>query len=377
MFSARRAAVFSCILSRWGYTNGQMNDHVQLIRDYLLSIYPAEEWPTLLAQAEEWSETRPLSGLKVLDATPLYHNTLGKFMALMAAGAEVWVPARPALPADDTVYPLLSRFGIRTASSRDTAFDIILDCSGQCSRLTPTLGFCELTRSGVQRYEHAQRPVFLVDSSRIKRIETILGTGESFFRALRQLGMQDVAGRRLLVVGYGKVGRGIVHYARQESMRITVADIEDKRGELPGEVDFVPVQDMEAFNDALLHSWCAVTVTGRISALRRRLHATAIIDSPVLLANMGVEDEYGSEIPEERVLNHKKPLNFILKDPTSMRFIETTMALHNACGLELLTQDLPHHPLLPPQDVEEKLLHIVETRGRLGEELAALERDFC
>lgn len=354
-----------------------MNERAQRIRDELLSAYPAEEWPTLLAQAEEWSQTQPLSGLNILDATPLFRNTLGKFMALLAAGAEVWVPAHPTLPYDAATLSRLGSLGIRTASLREDCFDIILDCAGQCSRLTPTLGFCELTRTGVPRYEHVSRPVFLADSGRIKHIEAVLGTGESFFRALRQLGMQDVAGRRLLVVGYGKVGRGLVHYARKKGMRVTVADLVDKRGELPGGVGFVSVRDTAAFNETLLHSWCVVTATGRISALRRRLHATAIIDSPVLLANMGVEDEYGSEIPAERVLNHKRPLNFILEEPTSMRFIETTMALHNACGLELLTPDLPHHPLPPPPDVEERLLQIAQTSGRLGQELKELEQDFC
>lgn len=354
-----------------------MNERAQRIREELLSVYPAEEWPTLLAQAEEWAKTSPLAGLNILDATPLFRNTLGKFMALLAAGAEVWAPAHPTLPYDASVFSRLGSWGIHTASPREDNFDIILDCAGQCSRLTPALGYCELTRSGVARYEHASRPVFLADSGRIKHVEAVLGTGESFFRALRQLGMQDVSGRRLLVVGYGKVGRGLVHYARKKDMRITVADLEDKRGELPGGVDFVSVLDTEALNEAFLHSWCVVTATGRISALRRRLHATAIIDSPVLLANMGVEDEYGSQIPTERVLNNKKPLNFILEEPTSMRFIETTMALHNACGLELLTPDLPHHPLPPPADVEERLLHIAETRGRLGVELRELEKEFC
>ena len=46
-----------------------------------------------------------------------------------------------------------------------------------------------------------------------------------------------------------------------------------------------------------------------------------------------------------------------------MCFIETTMALHNACALELLTADLPNRCLPPPQDVEERLLHIATPEG--------------
>ncbi len=349
-----------------------MNHAAHRIKEYLLPFYPAEEWPTLLAQAAEWEKTRPLEGLRILDATPLYRNTLGKFMPLLAAGAEVYVPWRPLLPTAGEVADLLPGFGIRRAAKGDDFFDIILDCAGQCNRLTPKLGASELTRTGVARYERAPFPVFNVDGGRIKRIETILGTGESFLRAMAQLGYRDVAGLRLLVVGFGKVGRGIVYYAGKAGMKVCVADIEDKSAELPQGVSFVNAHDVAAFNAEILRSWCVVTATGHISALRRQLHAAEIIASPVILANLGVEDEFGPAIPDARVLNNKKPLNFILEDPTLMRFIETTMALHNACALELLTQDLPHTCLPPSPDVEERLLTIACQKGVIGDDVAAV-----
>lgn len=340
-----------------------MNANAQRIKEYLSEFYPAEEWPTLLHQAEEWAATTPLTGLRVLDASPVFRNTLGKFMALLAAGAEVFVPHRTNMPSDPAIRAMLPEFGIATAEKGQNDFDIVLDCAAQCSRYTPNLGYAELTRSGVPVYERARRPVIVADAGRIKKIETTLGTGESFFRALHQLGYTDLEGRRLLVVGYGKVGRGIVHYARKHGMNIMVADLDDKAGELPGDVGFVNVNDREDLNDTVLHAWCVVTATGRINALHNRLDAPAIIASPVLLANMGIDDEFGTKIPPHRVLNNKKPLNFILDEPTRMCFIETTMALHNACALELLTADLPAACMPPAPDVEERLLHIATTCG--------------
>lgn len=350
-----------------------MNDSAARIAEYLNNFYTPEEWPTLLAQAEEWAVTRPLEGLRVLDATPLYRNTLGKLMALLAGGAEVFVPLRNTLPGDPTILRMAESFGIQYAKKGEDSYDIILDCAGQYCRLNPTLGFCELTRSGVERYEHARRRVFVADSSRIKRIETILGTGDGFFRAMAKLGYDDVTNRRLLVIGYGKVGRGIAYYAREKGMKVSVADLTDKSGELPGDFTFVPAQDSEALNDAILRSWCTVTATGHISALRRQLNAAAITNSPVLLANMGVDDEYGPQIPAERVLNAKRPLNFILEEPTGMRYIEATMALHNACGLELLTQDLPNKCMVPSPDVEEHILRIACEKGLIGKDIRRLE----
>lgn len=343
-----------------------MNAQAEKIREYLEQFYSPEEWPTLRWQAEEWSKTLPLEGLRVLDGTPIYRNTLGKYMALLAAGAEVWVPARPGMPSDAATMHQLEEFGIHRAPRGMDDFDILLDCSGQFCELHPRLGAAELTRTGVHRYVHPHHPVILADSGRIKRIETVLGTGEGFFRALKQLGHTELKGQRLLIIGFGKVGRGVLHQALKEGMNTTVADVEDKRNLLPEGVRFVDATDTDALNTAILSSWCTVTVTGRISALRRSLKAELIIPSPVLLANLGVEDEYGSSIPEWRVLNRKKPLNFLLEEPTSMRYMETTMALHNACALELLTADLPHGCLLPSADVEERLLHVACTRGLIG-----------
>lgn len=351
-----------------------MNAQAEKIRDYLSSHYAPEEWPTLLWQAEEWSRNRPLEGLRVLDGTPLFRNTLGKFMALLAAGAEIWVPSRPGMPYDAGIMQMLPEFGIHQAPRNMDDFDIILDCSGQFCELHPRLGFAELTRSGVHRYMHPHHPVILADSGRIKRIETVLGTGESFFRALAQLGHRELAGRRLLIIGFGKVGRGVLYYALKHKMLVSVADIEDKSDELPGNVQFVDAADAEALNAAIAGSWCTVTVTGHIAALRRVLRPSVVLPSPALLANLGVEDEYGALIPENRVLNRKQPLNFILEEPTSMRFIETTMALHNACALELLTADLPHRCMDPAPDVEERLLEVACSRGLIGEDVQLLRQ---
>jgi adenosylhomocysteinase len=349
----------------------KMKTPVELIRDYLAPHYRPEEWPTLLWQAEEWSKTRPLAGLRILDGTPIFRNTLAKYRALLAAGAELWVPAQPTMPCDKNIFPLLKTLRVQQAPRGMDDFDIILDCSGQFRELHPRLGFAELTRTGAHRFEHTHHPVILADSGRIKRIETTLGTGEAFFRAMEQLGHTDWAGKKLLIIGYGKVGRGLLHYAMKHGMKVTVADVSDVRSALPAQVNYVDASRGGDLGKAILNSWCTVTVTGHIAALRHVPQQQAIAASDVLLANMGVEDEFGPHIPESRVLNRKQPLNFLLEDPTSMRFIETTMALHNACALELLTADLPHRCMPPAPDVEDRLLHIACTRGLIGADVAA------
>ena len=113
-----------------------MNEHAQAIHNFLSNHYAAEEWPTLRLQAEQWAATQPLKGLKLLDATPIYRNSLAKFAALLAAGADLYVPARTTMPRNEETARLLPGFGIKTASKEDS-FDIILDCAGSCAHFLP------------------------------------------------------------------------------------------------------------------------------------------------------------------------------------------------------------------------------------------------
>lgn len=356
-----------------------MKSSVEKLREYLSSFYDAGEWPALLKQGAEWSERRPLEGLRILDATPIYRNTLTKYTALLTAGAHVCVPQFPMMPFDKNICGMLPDFGIGLAQKGEDNFDIILDCAGMCSHLHPSLGVAELTRTGAYRYERPSVPVYMADAGCIKKIETVLGTGESFFRALSRAGYKDFEGKRLTVIGYGKVGRGIVLFARRFGMRVLVADVEDKSNELPSGTEFLHLgerasqEENEQITRAICSSWCAVTATGHFHALRNRLDAAAVCHSAAILANMGVDDEWGPDYPAERVLNGKHPFNFTLEEPTALRYIETTMALHNAGALELLTADLPYRMITPTPDVENRLLAEVRAHGRLAEDLHLIE----
>lgn len=174
----------------------------------------------------------------------------------------------------------------------------------------------------------------MVDAGKIKQIETCLGTGESFFRALASLGFDDWHGKTLVVIGYGKVGRGIVLHALNNRMRVIVADIEEKRLPSPS-VSFLRATDGAALSHAVKQAFCAVTATGRRHALSNLIDPALPCSSGVLLANMGVEDEWGPSIPKNRILNEGRPLNFILPDPTQMCYIDSSLALHNQGAVEL------------------------------------------
>ena len=163
------------------------------ILEDLSPFYRQEEFPVLLHQCETWAESRPLEGCRVIDASPVFRNTCAKYAALLAAGAELTAAVSPVMPHDPETVALLGRYGIPVveAERADGPYDVVMDCAGALSHVPSRCGYVELTRSGAQHYTRCTQPVWMVDAGKIKQIETCLGTGESFFRALEALGIES------------------------------------------------------------------------------------------------------------------------------------------------------------------------------------------
>ena len=372
--------------------------------------YDISEYPALAHYVQEWAETRPFAGLRVLAATPVFRNTLVQYRTLLAGGAELSVGiandsnAGAEMPCDAGVVDLLRESGISVLNlkdvldleSRGQGFDLILDCAGQFSACHPKYGFVELTRSGVQFYENCKKPVYVADSGIVKRIETSLGTGEGYVRALLQLGYGNVgqngadagsdgatfAGKSFVVFGSGKVGQGIVLQLLREGAQVQV--VTDKaRGVSPFlDVNGVPVADCNDLKSVVSLVSAAdfvVTATGVKGALDRPELTTALLASKAVLANMGVEDEYGLGVPAGRVLAEKKPLNFILEEPTHLKYIDASLALHAALG-ELLVREaadalIPNKdagPMDPPSELEQRILSMTMQDGLIGAEITEM-----
>ncbi len=331
-------------------TVGEIEQRILAVADY-----PVSEYPALAEQMRMWRDTRPLAGLRVLDATPVFRNTTLKHLALLLAGADLTVGYSTVMPFDSAILDLLTACEIPLVTPTDAPqpMDVLLDCAGAFATWQPRLGVSELTRSGAPIYEHAPYPVFLADAGRIKRIETCLGTGESCFRALAQLGHTDWRGKHVVIFGAGKVGSGLRYQAAQLGARVTVV------------TEVTPSSEIEA---AVHTADLILTATGVKGAVTQICRSEVLLASRALLANLGVEDEFGEAIPTAAVLNEKRPLNFILKEPTRLRYIDATLALHNAGAIELLHGTLHAGLNTPSKDLEDTILATaLDTRGFYAE----------
>ena len=322
---------------------------------------PARDYPALDKQAGRWHEERPLDGLRVLCGTPLFLNTLAQFAALIAGGADLAVVYSDELGYDPAIPDFLAGIGLKTCHGTEEAaacgsFDAVLDCSALNRNASARFGYCELTRSGVHVYEAdpPDKPVFAADSGRIKSIETVLGTGDGCLRGLRHIGV-DPAGKTVLLFGHGRVGRGIEYALTQAGASIRIVD---------------PAQG-RVFTPALLDgAELVIAATGIRDALAP--FAQLLLDSGALLVNMGADDEFGPGVPPDRAVNGKRPVNFMLPEPTSTRYIDPTLALHNAGILELMHANGGPGIITPPAELEDTILADVRAAGVINDEIAAL-----
>lgn len=369
-----------------------------LFDDIINEHYEPREYPALALLADQWIRVRPFEGLKVLAATPIFRNTLLQYRTLLAGGAELCVGYAESsdgasMPHDARIVSLLRESGIPVITDSDVKngnvaddFDLILDCAGQFSFCHPRKGFVELTRSGVQFFEKSSFPVYVADSGIVKRIETTLGTGDGYFRALEQLGYRNFENRQLLVFGSGKVGCGIALQGIRRGLKVTT--VTDTKNRNTGSdfchvlennnVKIIDHLDEKAVLEAVQSSDFLVTATGVKSVLSLPV-VTAILKKPrMVAANMGVEDEFGMMVPKMRVLNKKAPLNFILDEPTHLKYIDASLALHAALGERMLQEIAQGEsfsgPRNPPSDIEQVLLVTTIQNGEIGAEICDMLR---
>ncbi len=340
------------------------------LHSFILEHYKLCEFPLLHRQWKKWAITKPLNGLHIIDSSPVFRNSCAKYAALLSAGAQLSLAISELMPHDKSIVAQLKSWGLPMLMAHEVSgsFDIVMDCAGTLAHVPANLGYVELTKSGTQHYSNCSKPVWLVDAGRIKQIETSLGTGAGFFRALNQLEISLPKDAHILVIGGGKVGTGIALHAYHNNYHVTIADISSIHLPHPN-IHFLHIHDAKVLTNAILNADCAVTATGKLHALENLIIPSPIVQSTTLLANMGVENEWGSQIPHKRILNNGLPINFILDDPTQMCFIDPPLALHNQGALELAQCHVPAGLFTPPATLENKFLNYVATHGCIPHQL--------
>ena len=112
------------------------------------------------------------------------------------------------------------------------------------------IGATEETTSGVRPLRvmedegELKLPVIAVNDSPLKYLfDNVYGTGQSCVMALLDLTNLQIAGRQVLVIGYGWVGKGVAQHATALGALVSVAEID-------------PVKALQAQHDG--HRVCSI-----------------------------------------------------------------------------------------------------------------------
>ena len=152
-------------------------------------------------------------------------------------------------------------------------------------------GVSEETTTGVERLRRLEErgrlpmPAIAANDAACKHMfDNRYGTGQSSIQAILQLTNVRMPGKRLAIVGYGWVGRGIAMYARALGARVVAVEHHPIRA-LEAHTDGHEVADLRT---ALGGADIVVTATGGLRAISED-HLDALADD-VILANAGHHD---------------------------------------------------------------------------------------
>ncbi|MEU1897395.1 adenosylhomocysteinase [Nocardiopsis dassonvillei] len=269
--------------------------------------------PVLRSVRERFAAERPLDGLRVAACLHVTAETANLLRALRAGGANVWLAAsNPLSTQDDTAAALVTEYGVSVhawAGMDPAAYDrnlvtvlesrphLLLDdgCDlvntahlARPDLLDGVLGGCEQTTTGVIRLRRMSAegelrlPMVAVNDTATKRMfDNRYGTGQSTIDGILRATNALLAGRTVVVAGFGYCGRGLAERARGMGARVVVTEVDPVKA-LDAVMQGYTVTTME---EAAPAGDVFVTVTGNRDVVRAE-HLDLMKDGAIL-ANSG------------------------------------------------------------------------------------------
>jgi len=305
------------------------------MKDQILSKIPVDEAPFLMKQVEEYRRA-DLHGYQIVNNTPLTISAIVKMMPFIKNGFKLKTTTPTFLGRDPEAIRLVQEMGYEfdLGKERFDGADMVLDCCGEMSENSTVKAVAELTKTGADIYRRRElrKPVLSVDDSRVKALETYYGTGDGFIRAFKEFISPNVSRARFLVFGFGKVGKGIVRGLLEAGATCAVVDEREAalRSVTGQEAKKVLSSEIGTISALLKDHDFLITCTGKDHFLSDTPWADEIRRSKVRLINMGAADEFGPRFSEGDVENGKKPINFKLKRPTLLKYLDPVFYAHNS-----------------------------------------------
>lgn len=269
----------------------------------------AEKHMRVLARIrEEMKREKPLEGFRVGMALHVEAKTAVLVMTLIDAGAEVAITGCNPMSSQDDIAEALRSMGIRCYARRgmsveeyyeaiakvaDFMPDIVVDDGADLifelhRRKQKVKGASEETTTGVLRLKAMERegvlqfPVIAVNDAYTKFLfDNRYGTGQSTVDGIMRTTNMLLAGKKVVVAGYGWCGRGIAMRCRGMGANVIVTEVDEIRA-LEALMDGFAVMDMLSASEI---GDIFITATGNRDVVREE-HIRRMKDGAIL-ANAG------------------------------------------------------------------------------------------
>ena len=223
--------------------------------------------PLLNGLEDEFRAEQPFKGLKIALSVHLEAKTAYLCEVLAAGGAEMFVTGSNPLSTQDDVAAALVHAGLNVFAWYDATPEeyarhcrrvieagpnAIIDDGGDLVHLLHTefpelipqvIGGCEETTTGILRLQRLDRehklmiPMVLVNNAECKHFfDNRYGTGQSVWDGINRTTNLIVAGKTVVVAGYGWCGKGVAMRAKGLGAQVIVTEVN-------------PVKAMEAVMD--------------------------------------------------------------------------------------------------------------------------------
>ena len=272
----------------------------------------ASYMPILNSIKAEFKRTQPFRGKKIAMSIHLEAKTAYLAKVLRAGGAEVWVTGCNPLSTQDDVAAALAAEGFEVHARHgvsdaeyvehlkktlscvpdlmiDDGGDLISLLHGECRDYGKSLiGGCEETTTGIHRLLSRERAGLLdytmidVNDADCKHLfDNRYGTGQSTLDGIMNSTNLILAGKTVVVAGYGWCGKGVAMRAKGMGAVVVVTEIDHVKA-IEAVMDGFTVLPMD---EAAKIGDLFITLTGCCDVIRRE-HFEVMKDG-VLLSNSG------------------------------------------------------------------------------------------
>ncbi len=232
---------------------------LKLSEQGMLNLEWAEkEMGALMKIKERFAKEKPLKGIKIGMALHVTKETGILVRTLIAGGADVAITGCNPLSTQDDVSAALAKEGVKVWAYKgettedyyrylnyvigfkphitiDDGCDLVSEIHKKHPDMIKDLiGGCEETTTGIIRLHSMKRdnalkyPVIAVNDNKTKHLlDNVYGTAQSTIDGIIRATNVLLAGKNVVVVGYGSCGKGFAHSARGQGANVIVTEVDN------------------------------------------------------------------------------------------------------------------------------------------------------